>query len=142
VQFVDLARDDDPTAAAEDLDIRATARLQQVDHVLEELDVATLVRGDGDSLHILLQRRVHDLLHGTIVAEVDDLGARRLQDAAHDVDRRIMAVKQGSRGDKAHLVLGLVGQKLLGNRKVGHGVRAPQKSERFGLPGIARGRTW
>jgi hypothetical protein len=86
VQFFDLARHDDPAAAAEDLDILAAASLQEVDHVLEELDVSTLVRGDGDSLDIFLQRRVHDLLHGAVVSEVNDLGARRLENTAHDVD--------------------------------------------------------
>jgi hypothetical protein len=128
VQFVDLARHDDPAAAAEDLDVLAATRFQQVDHVLEEFDVPSLVGGDGNSLHILLQCRVHDLLHGTVVAEMDDLGTGRLQNAAHDVDRCVVPVKQGSSGDKAHLVLGLVGQKLLGNGKVGHVVRAPQRS--------------
>jgi hypothetical protein len=86
VQFLDLARYDDATTAAEDPDVLAATRLQQVDHVLEELDVATLVGGDGNSLHIFLQRRVDDLLYRTVVAEVNDLGAGRLQNAAHDVD--------------------------------------------------------
>ncbi len=47
------------------------------------------------------------------VAEVDDLGAGGLQDAAHDVDRRIVAVEQRRGGDEAHLVLGLVGRQFL-----------------------------
>ena len=121
VQFPDLGRHDDAAAAAEDLDVRAAVRLQQVDHVLEELDVAALVTGDGDALDVLLQRRVDDLLHRAVVAEVDDLRAGRLQDAAHDVDRCIVAVEQRSGGNEADLVLRLVGGQLLGNGQIGHG---------------------
>ena len=44
VQLGDLARQDDAAAAAEDLDVLAAALAQQVDHVLEVLDVAALVR--------------------------------------------------------------------------------------------------
>jgi hypothetical protein len=50
--------------------------LQQVDHVLEVLDVAALVGGDGDALHVLLQRRGDDLLDRAVVAEVDHLRCR------------------------------------------------------------------
>ena len=80
------------------------------------------IGGDGDALHVFLQRGVDDLLHRAVVAEVDHLGAGRLQDAAHDVDRGIVAVEQRGGGDEAHLVLRLVGTDLLGNGQVGHGV--------------------
>ena len=70
--------------------------LQQVDHVLEVLDVAALVRADGDALHVFLQRRRDDLVDRAVVAEVDHLGAHALQDAPHDVDRRVVAVEQRS----------------------------------------------
>ena len=77
VQFLDLGRHDDAAAAAEDLDVLAAVGLQQVDHVLEELDVAALVGGDGDALHVFLQRGIDDFLHRAVVAEVDDFGAGR-----------------------------------------------------------------
>ena len=34
----------------------------------------------------LLQRGVHNLLHGAVVAKVNDLGTGRLENATHDVD--------------------------------------------------------
>ena len=107
VQLLDLGRHDHAAAAAEHLDVAAAALAQQVDHVLEELDVAALVRRDRDAVRVFLQRAVDDLLDRAVVAEVDHLAAGRLQDAAHDVDRRVVAVEQARRRDEAHLVDGL-----------------------------------
>jgi hypothetical protein len=42
------------------------------------------------------------------MAEVDHLGALRLEDAAHDVDRGIVAVEQAGGRDEAHRVDGNV----------------------------------
>ncbi len=50
---------------------------------------------------VFLQRRAHDVLDCAVVAEVDDFGALRLDQAAHDVDRGIVAVEQAGRGDEA-----------------------------------------
>ena len=47
------------------------------------------------------------------MAEVDHLGAGGLQDAAHDVDRGVVAVEQRGGGDEAHLVGGFVGGEVL-----------------------------
>ena len=74
---------------------------------------------NGDALHVFLQRGGDDLLHRPVVTEVDHFGARGLQDAPHDVDRRVVAVEQARRGDEADLVLGLVDQ-LARVGKVGH----------------------
>ena len=120
VQFLDFVRDDHAAAAAEYLDVLAAALAQQVDRVLEVFDVAALVGGDGDALHVFLDRRVDDFIDRAIVAEVDDFDAAGLQDAAHDVDRGIMAVEQAGRGDEADFVGGpvfLVGGLLA---QVGH----------------------
>ena len=121
VQLLDLGRHDHPAAATENLDVGAAVGLQEVDHVLEEFDVAALIRGDADALHVFLQRGIDDFLHRAVVAEVDDLGTGRLQDAAHDVDRRIVAVEQRGGGNETHLVFWLVRGQLLGNGKIGHG---------------------
>jgi predicted HAD superfamily phosphohydrolase len=56
------------------------------------------------------------------VAQMDDLGAHALQDASHDVDGCVVAIKQAGGGDKANLVLGTVaGQSLEFSVQVGHG---------------------
>ncbi|MNT53615.1 hypothetical protein D3C72_1907070 [compost metagenome] len=106
---------------------------QQVDHVLEILDVAALVAGNGNALRVFLQGCRDHFLDRAVVAQVDHLAAVRLQDAAHDVDRRIMAVEQRCRRDKAHLVgrtaallrrLGLrrAAAHIMHIGKVGHGL--------------------
>jgi hypothetical protein len=96
---------------------------KQVDHVLEVLEVPALVGGHGDALHVLLQRRAHHLVDRAVVAEVDHLRARALQDAPHDVDRRVVPVEQARGGDEADLVLRLVDE-LGGVGQVSHGGKA------------------
>ena len=120
VQLLDLGSDDDAATAAIDADVLAAALAQQVDHVLEELDVPALVRADRDALHVFLQRRGDDLLDRAVVTEMDHFGAHALQNAPHDVDRRIVAVEQRRRGDEAHLVRRAVVRELLDFGEVGH----------------------
>lgn len=126
LQLADLGRHDHPAAAAEHLDVLAAARAQRVDHVFEVLDVAALVAGHGNALHILLQGRVDHLVHRAVVPQVDHLATHRLQDAPHDVDGRIVAVEQRSRRDEAHLVAhraGLARRRRFGRAgggKIGH----------------------
>jgi hypothetical protein len=84
--------------------VLAAAFAQQVDHVLEIFDVAALVAGDGDALHVFLQRGGRRPRDRAVVAEVDHFAAMRLKDAPHDVDRRVVAVEQRRRGDETHLV--------------------------------------
>ena len=97
---------DHSAAAAEDPDMAGAPLAEQLVEVGEELVVATLVRGDGNPLGVLLQDRVDDLVDRPIVAEVDDLGAFGLGDPPHDVDRRVVTVEQGGRGHDADLVAG------------------------------------
>ena len=55
------------------------------------------------------------------MAQVDDLCAHALQDAAHDVDGGVVSVKQTRGGDKAHFLGGLVvGEGLEFGGQVGH----------------------
>ena len=86
VQLLDLGRHDHATTTTEHLDVLATIGLEQIDHVLEELDVTTLVAGDGNALYVFLQRSGDDFAHRAVVTEMNDFRAGRLQDATHDVD--------------------------------------------------------
>ena len=103
-QAGDLLGDDDAATAADDADVAGAVLLEQLHEVLEVLDVATLVGADGDALHVLLDRRVDDLLDRAVVPEVDDLGALRLHDPPHDVDRRVVPVEEAAGGDEPHVV--------------------------------------
>ena len=120
-QLLDLARHDHAAAAAIHLDVLAAVLAQQINDVFEELGVSPLVRGDGNGLGVFLQGGVDDLGGRAVVAKVHHLGAGGLQDAAHDVDRRVVAVEQGGGGDQADLVPGLVGLGLLEGGGAGHG---------------------
>jgi hypothetical protein len=108
---------------------------QQVEHVLEELDVPALVRGDGDAVRVFLQRAVDDLLDRAVVAEVDHLASAALQDPAHDVDRRVVAVEEARRGHEAHLVHGLVDERLVAGGKIVH--RGPRSMRTRGRQAYA-----
>ena len=125
LQLGNLRRHDHPAAAAKHLDVRATALLEQVHHVLEVLHVTALVRAQGNALHVFLQGGSHHLFHTAVVAQVNDLGAHALQDASHDVDGCVVPVKQTGRRDEAHFVRrAVVGQGLEFSRKIGHGGRS------------------
>ena len=104
----DLGRDDDAAPTADDLHVAGAGLAEQLDEVLEVLDVAALVGRHRDALGVLLDRRVDDLLDRAVVPEVDDLGALRLHDPPHDVDRGVVPVEQGRGRDDADGVLGHV----------------------------------
>ena len=75
--------------------------LQLVDEVLEVLDVPALVGAHRDRVGVFLYRRAHHLTHRAVVAEMDHLRARALQDPAHDVDRGIVPIEKARRGHEA-----------------------------------------
>ena len=105
VQFADFLGHDGAAAAAEHLDMARPELVQPVDHVFEELDMAALVGRDGDTVGILLDRRLDDLVDRAVVAEMNDLRALRLHDAPHDVDRRVVPVEQRRRRHEADGIL-------------------------------------
>jgi hypothetical protein len=108
VEQVDLLADDDAAPAAEHLDVPSALLLEKFHQIGEVLDVPALVRADGHALDVLLDGGADDLADRAVVAEVDDLGTLRLQDAAHDVDRGVVPVEQARGGDEPDRVHGAV----------------------------------
>ena len=108
VQLLNFGGQDGPTATAKNLDVSGTLFVEQIVHVFEILIVPPLVRGDGNALDIFLDGRIDNFLDRAVVAQMDDLGARTLHDAAHDVDGGIVPIKKRSRRDKAHFMCRLV----------------------------------
>ena len=100
-QLGDFFRRDRAATAAEDPDMAGAAFAQHVDHVTEEFIVPALIRGHGDRVGIFLDGRPDDVFHRPVMPQVDDFAALRLNQAAHDVDRGIVAVKQGGGGYEA-----------------------------------------
>ncbi len=105
VQQGDLLGDDDAPSPAVHPYMAGTALAQPLDQVAEVLDVPALVGRQRHRLGILLDRGRDQLVHTAVVAEVDHFDALGLQDPAHNVDRRVVAVEQGGRGDDPHRVL-------------------------------------
>ncbi len=129
LQLGDFLGRDGATAAAKYLDMGRTTVSKHVDHVLEILDVAALVRTERDRVGVFLQRGAHDVLDAAVVAQMDHLGALRLDQAAHDVDRRVVAVEQARRGDEA--------QRRRFGRQIGDG-RAGRRRTHGGYSGSQR----
>ncbi len=128
LELADFLGHDHPAAAAEHFDVLPPSLAQELDHVLEVLDMAALIRGNRDALHVLLERGGDDLLGRAVVAEVDDLAAARLQDAANDVDGGVVAVEQRRRGHEADLVFRLVFGTLRPCAQVCHGCPGTSRS--------------
>ena len=114
MQLADLGGHDHAATAAENLHMTRTIGAQQVDHVLEVLDMTALIGRHRDALHIFLQRAVDHLAHRAVMTQMYDLAAHALQNAPHDVDRRIMAVEERGRGDEPDLVRHAVFGEFLG----------------------------
>ena len=66
---------------------------EQVNHVLKVLNMASLVRAYRDTVDIFLQRSQHDLINTPVVTQMNHLRTLLLHDPAHDINRRIMAIK-------------------------------------------------
>src|SRR5690606_3659383 len=101
LQLADLLRRDGAAAAAEHADVARAALAQHVHHVLEVLHVPALVGRDGDAVGVLLQGGAHHVLDAAVVPEVHHFHALGLDQAAHDVDRRVVPVEQAGSGDEA-----------------------------------------
>ena len=108
MQLAHLLRHDDPAAAAEDPDVPRSARAEHVQHVTKVLDVSALVGAHRDAVHVLVDGRGHHLLDGAVVAEMDHLRPRRLEQPPHDVDRRVVPVEEARGGDEAEGKSGLI----------------------------------
>jgi hypothetical protein len=99
-EFPDFVGRDGPAAAAEHAYVARVQLRQAIDHVTEELVVTALVGAHRDSVGIFLHRRAHDVIHASIMAEMNHLSALRLYEAPHDVDRRVVPIEEGRRSDE------------------------------------------
>src|SRR4051794_32735525 len=90
----DLLRQDDSASAREDTDVRGIPFTQPVDHVLEELDVPSLVGRDRNCVRVLVQGCSYDLINASIVAEMDHLATVSDKQPANNIDACVMSVEQ------------------------------------------------
>ncbi len=98
VEFLYFRGQDGAAATTKNLDVAAIALLEQIVDILEKFVVSTLIGGNGNALHVLLDGSLDDLQGRAVVPHVDDLCSTALHDAPHDVDGGIVPVKQGRGG--------------------------------------------
>ena len=79
--------------------------VEQRAQVAEELDVASLVGRDRDGLCIFLNGRLDELPDRPVVTEVNHFHTGGLEDASHDVDRRVVTVEKGGRRDDTQVMI-------------------------------------
>ncbi len=94
MQFGNFGGEDGTTPAPKNFDVTGPAFVEQVKHVLKKLDMATLITGYGNALHVFLNGTVHNFGGGAVVAEVNHFGSRRLHQPTHQINGRIMAVEK------------------------------------------------
>ena len=100
-ELANLIRCNRAATAAEYADVIRACVAQHVHHVAEVLRVAALVGADGDAIGVFLNGGTDDVRHAAVVTEVNHLGAFRLDEPTHDVDRGIVAVEQRGSGDES-----------------------------------------
>ena len=105
VQVLDLLARNHAAAAAKHLDMAGAPLLQQIDHIFEIFGMAALIGADGDALCVFLDCGVDDLIDRAVMPEMNHFRAGRLHDPAHDIDRRVVPVKEAGRGDEANLLV-------------------------------------
>ncbi len=101
-QLCDLVGDDDAASTSIDLDVAVAELVETIPEVPEVLHVAALVRRQGNRMGVFLDDRLHDVRHGAVVTEMDDLGPLALQDPPHDVDGGVVTVEEARCGHDAH----------------------------------------
>jgi hypothetical protein len=100
-QFRYFVRCNRAAAATEDLDVRRAEFGQAIDHVRKEFLVAALVGTDRDAVSVFLYRRAHNIVDAAVMPEMNDLRALRLDQAPHNVDRRVVTIEQRGGGNEA-----------------------------------------
>ena len=105
MQLVDFGGDNHAATTAKYFDMPRAKLAQFIDQILKVFDVPTLIRTDRDSVGVFLHRRLNDLLHRAVMSEVNDLYTASLQDSAHDIYCRIVAIEEACGGDKSERVL-------------------------------------
>ena len=109
-------------AANDNADMLGTLLTQHVDHVLEIFVMAALISRASDAVRIFLNGRANDFRYRAVVPEVDHFRTVLLQQAANDVDSRVVPVEQGRRADETQgRGLGTVSRSILGGGGHRHG---------------------
>ncbi len=92
-QLADFLWGDGAATTSEHADMRRVALFQHIHHVFEVFNMATLVGRQRDGIGIFLQCRPHHVFHAAVMPQMNNFCALRLNQAAHDIDRGIVAIE-------------------------------------------------
>ena len=101
----DFVRRNGAATAHDDANVTHVQLAQHVHHVREVLVMATLIRGHGDGVRILLDGGAHDLGDAAVMTEMHHLCAVRLEQAPDHVDRCVVTVEQRRRRHETQRLL-------------------------------------
>ena len=104
MQSLDFLFDNHTAAASEHSNVRPVALAQHIDHVGEKFGVPALVRTDGNSLDVFLNRCIYDLCHAAVMAQMNYFCTGSLQEPADNIDGSVMAIEQAGGRYKANTV--------------------------------------
>jgi len=104
LEELDLRAGDHAAAASVHPHVPEALLAQPVHQVREVLHVAALVGARRHRRGVLLDGSGDHLVDRPVVPEVDHLGPLALEDAAHDVDGRVVTVEQAGGGHHPHRV--------------------------------------
>src|SRR6516162_9933427 len=83
---------DRAAAAAEHTNIAGARLTQLLQHFAEELYMPTVIRGDADRLHVLLDGGPDNIAYGTMITQVNDFDAMAGELQVDGNDRAVMAI--------------------------------------------------
>ena len=67
--------------------------------------MTALIRRHGDSVNVFLNSRIDHLIYTTIMTKVDHFNSGTLDDAAHDIDGGVVAIKKRGGGNDTYFML-------------------------------------
>ena len=104
-QFLNFFRKDDPASPTKYFDVSSTTLLKQIIHIFKILHMTALIRRHGDSVNVFLNGRIYHLIYTTIMTKVDHFNSGTLDDAPHDIDGGVVAIKKRGSGNDTYFML-------------------------------------
>src|SRR6266404_7290996 len=89
-------------AAAEHRDVVCAFFAQKIDYGCKELDVPTVITGDANSTHILLDCRAHDIADRAVVTEINHFDTVPDEFQVDRIDRAIVPVANRDSGQDSN----------------------------------------
>ena len=104
MKFFNFRRKNGSAPTAKNFYMWGSFFFEQVEHVFEILHMSPLIGGHRNGLSIFLNGTIYNLLHRTVMSQVNNFTTRGLDNPSHNIDSGIVAIKEGSRSYNAYFV--------------------------------------